>query len=101
MPSRTFYTKLNNISEQLGMNPRDLLAVMFFESGVDPSRKNPHGGATGLIQFMPKTLEGLGVKDVAGFADKSAEEQLDYVKRYIDGKRGIMGGKPFKSATQY
>src|SRR5260221_4498511 len=101
MLNRSFYNKLNTISEELGMNPRDLLAVMFFESGVNPSIKNQHGGATGLIQFMPDTLKGLGVKDIKGFSNKSAEQQLDYVKRYIEGKKGLMGGKPFTSATQY
>lgn len=80
------------------MNPRDLLLVMFLESGVNPSAKNSNGGATGLIQFMPDTLRGMNLseKDVKNFGNKSAEEQLKYVEQYIKGK-----GRPFHSATEY
>ena len=103
MISTSFSSKLNDISQELGMNPRDLLLVMYLESGVNPSAKNPHGGATGLIQFMPDTLKGMGLsKDqVSSFGQKSAEEQLDYVKQYVQGHRGLIGGQPFTSATQY
>lgn len=100
MLEQSFYRKLNAISQDLGMNPRDLLLVMFFESGLNPAAKNPHGGATGLIQFMPATLKGMGVNP-KGFGNKSATEQLDYVKQYIKGKQGVMNGQPFTSATQY
>lgn len=91
------------MSSDLGMNPRDLLLVMFLESGVDPSAKNPNGGATGLIQFMPDTLKGMGLssQEVAGFGKKSATEQLDYVKQYVQNHRALIGGRPFTSATQY
>lgn len=100
MPSNYFYEKLNNISKDLGMNPRDLLLVMFFESGIDPSATNKNGGAAGLIQFMPQTLKDMGVNP-KGFNRKSSEEQLNYVKRFIEGKKNVIGGKPFTSATQY
>lgn len=98
----SFYHKLNEIGKELGLNPRDLLLVMSFESGVNPNAKNP-GGAQGLIQFMPATLRGLGVPkdEVSDFRNVPANKQLDYVKRYIEGKKSIMGGKPFTSATQY
>ena len=103
MLSPEFYHKLNQISGELGMNPRDLLLVMFFESGgINPAAHNP-GGATGLIQFMPDTLKGMGLgpKQIANFGNVSAENQLDYVKKYIEGKSNIMHGQPFTSATQY
>lgn len=103
MISPSFSTKLNDISSDLGMNPRDLLLVMYLESGVNPNAKNPHGGATGLIQFMPSTLKGMGLSDqeVKSFGQRSAENQLDFVKKYIQAHRGLIGGQPFTSATQY
>src|SRR5271168_3288128 len=102
MPDSMFYQKLNSISRDLGLNPIDLLLVMFFESGVNPNAKNP-GGAQGLIQFMPDTLRGMGVPEntVKNFRRVPASTQLDYVKKYIEGKRSLLGGKPFTSATQY
>lgn len=103
MISQSFSTKLNDISSDLGMNPRDLLLVMYLESGVNPGARNPNGGATGLIQFMPATLKGMGLSDrgVKTFGQKSAEDQLDYVKKYVKAHQGLIGGKPFTSATQY
>lgn len=102
MISSSFSTKLNDISEELGMNPRDLLLVMYLESGANPAAKNP-SGATGLIQFMPSTLKGMGLSDqeVKTFGQKTAEDQLDYVKKYVQAHKGLIGGKPFTSATQY
>lgn len=98
MLSPTFIKKLDQVSERLGMNPRDLLLVMYMESGVSAGAINPHGNATGLIQFMPQTLKGLGLsKDqIKNFHNTSAEDQLDLVEKYIKGK-----GRQFKSATEY
>ena len=103
MISKSFSSKLDKISDDLEMNPRDLLLVMFLESGVNPAAVNPNGRATGLIQFMPSTLKGMGLsnQEVATFGQKSAEEQLDYVKAYVQNHRPLIGGKPFTSATQY
>jgi hypothetical protein len=108
MISPSFSNKLNTISSELGMNPRDLLLVMYLESGINPasinkSIKNPNYQARGLIQFMPDTLKGMGIsqKGVDTFTNKPAEDQLDFVKRYIQGNRSLIGGRPFTSATQY
>jgi len=62
-----------------------LMACMAFESGetFSPSVKNMAGsGATGLIQFMPATAEGLGTT-TERLAAMTAVEQLDYVQRYF------------------
>jgi hypothetical protein len=103
--SREFYNKLTKISSELGMNPRDLLLVMYSESGLQSSIVNQdkkYGGAVGLIQFMPDTLRGLGVPkdEVKDFGKKSAEDQLDYVKKYVRGQMAFTG-HPFKSASEY
>jgi len=108
MISSSFSNKLNDISQELGMNPRDLLLVMYLESGANPnavnkSIKDPEYQARGLIQFMPKTLQGMGLskEDSLNFEKRPAEDQLDFVKKYVQSHRGLAGGKSFTSATQY
>ena len=62
-----------------------LMACMAFESAgtFSPSIKNAAGsGATGLIQFMPRTAIGLGTT-VDALAAMDAVEQLDWVARYF------------------
>lgn len=82
------------------MDPKDLLAVMYYESGLNPAIQN-NGKATGLIQFMPSTLKGLGFQgDQHDFKQTDAESQLDYVEKYVRNQMRYNGG-PFKSATQY
>ena len=52
------------------------------ESGLNSKAVNPHGGATGLIQFMPKTAEGLGTS-TAALKAMTPLEQLDYVEKFL------------------
>jgi len=72
-------------AEAIGLDPDWLATIIQFESGgsFSPSKKNAAGsGATGLIQFMPATAEGLGTTTDA-LAAMSFAEQLEYVKRYF------------------
>ena len=57
-----FKRKVIDIARNLGTDPNYLLAVMSFETGhrFSPSVRNKASGATGLIQFMPKTAQSLG-----------------------------------------
>lgn len=96
-----FYPKLVQIASELNMNPEDILAIMVFESGINPGayEKKYHGA--GLIGFMPDTLKGLGFDGKwSDFIKMKGEEQLDYVKQYIKNKAQFNGG-PFTSAAQY
>ena len=97
-----FFTKLKQISASLGIKPEDLLAIMTFESSLNPS-SSKKGGPTGLIQFMPKTLKGVGwQKTPEEFSKTTGEEQLQYVKKYIQGNMSSLnGGKPFASLAQF
>lgn len=66
-------------------HPNWLMACMAFESGetFSPSERNRAGsGAIGLIQFMPRTAEGLGTT-TAALAGMTAVEQLHYVGLYF------------------
>lgn len=97
--SPSFYTKLLQISSELGLSSEDLLAVMFSESGVNPTATNSKSNAVGLIQFLPSTLKGLGW---AGTPEEfkliDAEQQLDYVKKHVNS---IKSFGPILSAEHY
>lgn len=81
--SDAFFTGLRAIGSSLGVEPLYLLQTMMAESSIRAEAHNPHGDASGLIQFMPATLRGLGwTAGHAAFRQLSAEQQLPYVERY-------------------
>ena len=53
------YQALMVCSRAINANPRDLRALIEFESGWKPDATNPRSGARGLIQFMHATARGL------------------------------------------
>lgn len=78
-----FKAKLEKVADALGVQSKDLLAIMKQESGVDPSIYNRAGsGAVGLIQFMPATARALGTT-TDELAKMDAVQQLDYVYKYF------------------
>lgn len=81
--SSKFYKKLKEISDNLSINPNDLLRVIHLETAgtYDPSISNQIG-ATGLIQFMPRVAHALGTS-TRELAAMTATEQLDFVYRYF------------------
>ncbi len=89
--SNRFRWLLLGVAERLGINADWLAGVMASESGgtFSPSIKNPMGGATGLIQFMPATAKILGTS-VDELASMSAEDQLVYVEKYFKPHAGKM-----------
>src|SRR5690606_13319282 len=90
--SAEFLAKVEAIASRLSVDPNHLMAIMAFESGrtFSPSIKNMAGsGATGLIQFMPRTAIGLGTS-VEQLAGMTAVKQLDWVEKYFQPYRGRM-----------
>lgn len=81
--------KINQVCSHLGIQPNWLMAVINFETAgtFSTSIENPHTGATGLIQFMPSTAEGLGTS-TEELASMSFIRQLDFVERYYTPYRG-------------
>jgi len=81
--SPEFNDKLNKIGQKLGVDPKDLLRIMKFETGgsMSPSQGSGTSSAVGLIQFMPQTARDLGTT-TQDLAQMSAVEQLDYVYRF-------------------
>lgn len=79
----TFVASVIDYSNDLGIDPNWLMAVMYFETAgtFSASIRNPYSDATGLIQFMPSTAADLGTS-IDELALMPAEEQLYYVYRY-------------------
>lgn len=76
--------KIIEVAGRLKIKPEWLEAVIANETAgtFDPSIKNFAGsGATGLIQFMPKTAIGLGTT-TAALARMTAVQQMEYVYKY-------------------
>ncbi|KJU84224.1 Lytic transglycosylase-like, catalytic domain protein [Candidatus Magnetobacterium bavaricum] len=64
---------INESAQKYGVNPSLIKAVIIAESNGDPKAQS-YAGARGLMQLMPSTAAGLGVKDS------------------FDPKQNIMGG---------
>lgn len=83
--SPVFKERVLWIADTLGCSPDDLMACMHWESGgtFRADIKNAAGsGATGLIQFMPKTAKGLGTTTTK-LAAMTPEDQLRFVYEYF------------------
>lgn len=79
-----FVKETQAMAERLGIKHEDLMAVMNFESKLDPTAKNPGSSASGLIQFMRDTATGLGT-DIETIRKMNHMEQLPYVEKYLKG----------------
>src|SRR4030042_2358111 len=74
-----------DISAQLGVHATDLYKLINFESGWNPSIKNPLSAARGLLQFTDKTAVRLGFLDSLDLVTKNPTimDQLAIEKRYL------------------
>ena len=86
-----FTQKVKDICQNLAIDPDWLMLVMWFETArtFRADIVNPVSGATGLVQFMPRTARSLGTTTEA-LKNMSNVEQLDYVKRYLSPYAGRM-----------
>ncbi len=99
--SDDFFPKMKAIAEMLGADPLHMMAVMYSESGCSAKAHNDNPknlepekrwNASGLIQFMPPTLHGLGYRaGHAAFRALTATQQLDYVAKYYSQFKGKLG----------
>jgi peptidoglycan hydrolase-like protein with peptidoglycan-binding domain len=85
-----FVDKVKQISQEVGLKDYNiLLAIMYFESGLNPAAQNKFTRATGLIQFMPFTAQSLGTS-VSQLRGMTAIDQLDYVRKFFLNKGGLV-----------
>ncbi len=82
--SDRFFRMWVDMCDRLRVDPFDLIRVSYSEAGCRAGAHNPHGDASGLLQFMPATLSGLGwTKGHEAFRLLSADEQIPFVDRYM------------------
>lgn len=88
--SQAFADKVISICNSLGINPNWLMFIMNYETAgtFSPSIQNK-GGATGLIQFLMSTAQGLGTTTDA-LSQMTDVEQLDWVYKYLVPYKGDM-----------
>lgn len=86
-----FEQKVKQIASRLGINPDWLMIVMYAESRLNHLAENPNSSATGLIQFLSKTLLQLGISKPQ-LLSMTNVQQLDYVEKYfvMQGLKGKM-----------
>ena len=77
-----FLKAVEAMAKRLKIDPNKMMNVMAFESGIDPSKKNPNSSATGLIQFMNSTAADLGTT-TDKLKGMDAIGQLKYVEEYF------------------
>jgi hypothetical protein len=91
-----FFRGVKAMCGRLRCDPKDMLSVWLYESGVSSHAHNKNGHASGLCQIMPFNLngsgwhmkDGEGKPDHAAFRALSAEQQLPYVEKYYSSYAG-------------
>lgn len=82
-----FIVRINEIAAALEILPDWLMAVMMFESGLNPQAVNSSSNAVGLIQFMPATAKSLGTTS-DDLYNMDSLQQLEYVYKYLNTYKG-------------
>lgn len=82
--SDQFFSDILDISDRLRLDALDMLGVMMAESNVKASAQNANSNASGLIQFLPSTLQHVGWTGTPqAFRQLTADDQLPYVETYF------------------
>jgi hypothetical protein len=80
--SAAAWALLWSMAADLGTTPQVLAKVMYTESGLDPARVNPNGGAVGVNQFVPPTLATVTNLSPAQYGALPAEGQFPIVEKF-------------------
>jgi hypothetical protein len=67
---------------RLNIDPAWLANIIHLESGGNPQARNPTSAATGLIQFMPKTAQGMGTT-IDEIYQMNGRQQMPLVEQYF------------------
>ena len=99
---KEFMSGIDALAKKYNSTREDMLAFMMNESGLNPAAHNPNGGASGLIQIMPSTLESMkkqgkynSVKNLTSVEDirnLSRVQQLPLIDDYFQAQ-GLSGTK--------
>lgn len=74
---------LGNLAEALQANPLELAALIQFESGWNPRARNATSNASGLIQWLPSTIERQSQLSPAELRDLPRTAQLLLAGQYL------------------
>lgn len=100
--SKEDLSSLMDVGDKYGIPFEWLVNLINFESGrtFNPAIRN-NIGATGLIQFLPSTAQGLGTTTEA-LSKMTFKQQLVYLDRYLYSvlKNHLVNGKIPKTFTQ-
>lgn len=77
---------IKDASEKYGVEEKLIQALVKQESGFNPNAKSK-AGALGLMQLMPKTAQGLGVKDALN-PKENIDGGVKYLKQMLDKYHG-------------
>ena len=93
------YKRIEEIAKNINCSPKDLLGVIFAESGFGTTSRNKKSNAIGLIQFTSICIRDLN--DVYGLnltkekiAGMGIFEQLDLAEKSLKRAKEIAGFKP-------
>jgi len=77
--------RLSQVANDLNINYNDLYDLINFESGFNPTAKNPYSSARGLIQFIDSTARELGFNDSLHLVEThpTVYDQLQVVYEYL------------------
>jgi hypothetical protein len=99
--SAGFLCAVLRVCQAVGIHDaRYLLAIMQFESGMDPQCVNHESGATGLIQFLRSTARDLGIT-IDALLLMSDLEQLVYVQKYLEWWKDLYQQSPEDLPSTY
>jgi hypothetical protein len=89
-----FWVEWVTMCGRLGIDPVELAAVCYNESGFNPGAVNTDSNAKGLFQFMPSIARKyMSDEEFATFENLPASEQLPYFERFLEGGRPRWAGR--------
>ena len=91
-PDETFNTSVNDVSDRLGINPESFIRAMNIETAgtLNPAIQNPHGSASGMIQFTASTAKALGTT-IEEIRKLPREGQVELAGEYFEMKAKAHG----------
>ena len=99
---KQFMSGIDSLAKKYNSTREDMLSFMMNESGLNPAAHNKNGNASGLIQIMPSTLEGMkkqgkyasvqNISSVEDIRNLTRTQQLPLIDDYFQAQ-GLTGTK--------